>query len=57
MFALQLRYIVSVLGRDKGYTVTYNPLPEGVLEGTPEGKGVYLTVYPELSANTDITSF
>ena len=26
-------YIVSVLGRDKGYTVKYNPLPEGVDEG------------------------
>ena len=26
-------------------------------EGTPEGKGVYLTVYPELSPNTDSTSF
>ena len=25
--------IVSVLGRDGGYTVKYNPLPEGVPEG------------------------
>ena len=25
-------YIVSVLGRDEGYTVKYNPLPEGVPE-------------------------
>ena len=24
---------VSVLGRDQGYTVKYNPLPEGVIEG------------------------
>ena len=24
---------VSVLGQDKGYTVKYNPLPEGVPEG------------------------
>ena len=24
---------VSVLGRDKGYTVKYNPLPEGVPKG------------------------
>ena len=38
---------VSVLGRDKGYTVKYNPSPEGVPEGTPEGQGVYLNVYPE----------
>ena len=30
---------------------------EGVPEGTPEGGGVYLTVYPELSPNTDIMSF
>ena len=52
--------IVSVLGRDKGYTVKYNPLPEGVpegkAEGTPEGKGLCLTVYPDLSPNTDIIS-
>ena len=27
------RYYVSVLGRDEGYTVKYNPLPEGVPEG------------------------
>ena len=44
--------IVSVLGRDEGYTVKYTPLAEGVPEGTPEGIGVYLTVYPELSPNT-----
>ena len=25
--------IVSVLGRDQGYTVKYKPLPEGVTEG------------------------
>ena len=28
---------VSVLGRDKGYTVKYNPLPEGVPEGEARG--------------------
>ena len=32
---------ISVLGRDEGYTVKYNHLPEGVPEtkpkGTPEG--------------------
>ena len=43
-------YIVSVLGRDKGYTVKYNPLPVGV----SEGEGLYLTVYPKSSSNTDI---
>ena len=42
-------YIVSVLGRDEGYTVKYNPLLFG--------KGLYLTVYPESSPNTDIVSF
>ena len=39
---------VSVLGREEGYTVKYNPLPEG--------KGLYLTVYPESSPNTEIIS-
>ena len=29
--------IVSVLGRDEGYTVKYNPLPEGVTEGEARG--------------------
>ena len=28
---------VSVLGRDKGYKVKYNPLPEGVPEGKARG--------------------
>ena len=31
--------------------------PRAKPEGTPEGGGVYLTVYPELSPNTDIISF
>ena len=26
-------------------------------EGTPEGEGLYLTVYPKLSPKTDIISF
>ena len=52
-----LQFILSVLGQDEGYTVKYNPLHEGVPEGTPEGKELYLTVYPELSPNTDIISF
>ena len=46
------RHIVSVLGQDEGYTVKYNPLPEGVPEGAARG-----TLYPELSPNTDIISF
>ena len=53
--------IVSVLGREEGYTVKYTPLPEGVpkgeAQGYSEGKGVYLTVYPELSPNRDSISF
>ena len=47
-------YNVSVLGRDEGYTVKYNPLFEGVPEGTSEGEGLYLTIYSELSPNRDI---
>ena len=31
------QYTVSVLGRDEGYTVKYNPLPEGVPEGKARG--------------------
>ena len=38
--------------------VKYVPLclkefPRAKPEGTPEGKGVYLTVYPELNPNRD----
>ena len=40
---------VSVLGWEERWTVKYTPLPEG--------KWVYLTLYPELSPNTDIISF
>ena len=51
-------YTVSVLGQDE---VKYNTLPEGVSEGkrkvTPQGKGLYLTLYAESSPNTDIISF
>ena len=35
----------------------YNPLPEGNHKGIPEGKVLYLTVYPESSPSTDIISF
>ena len=58
-----IQYIVSVLGRDEGYTVKYTPLakalPEGDPEGkAPEGKGVYLTtVNPVLSSNMESISF
>ena len=31
--------------------------PRAKPEGTPEGEGVYLTVYPESSPNTDSISF
>ena len=30
-------HYVSVLGRDEGYTVKYNPLPEGVPEAEARG--------------------
>ena len=30
-------HIVSVLGREEGYTVKYNPLPEGDLMGESQG--------------------
>ena len=43
-------FVVSIIGQDRGYTVKYNPLPDGV----PGGESVYLTVYPEPSPNTDI---
>ena len=43
------KHIFSVLG----YTVKYTPSPSGVPSGTPEGKGVCLTVYPLYRPNTD----
>ena len=54
-------YTVSVLGREEGHTVKYNPLSEGVPrakpKGTSEGKGLYLTIYPKASPNKDSISF
>ena len=44
---------VSVLGLDTGYTVKYSPS----LEGTPKGRGLYLTVYPKSSPNTNSIYF
>ena len=44
-------------GLKEGYTFKYTPLPEGVPEGTPESKGVYSTVYPESSPNTNSILF
>ena len=38
-------------------TLCLKELPRAKPEGTPEGKGLYLTVYPEFSHNTDIISF
>ena len=52
--------IVSVVGRDEEYTVKYlclKEFPRAKHEGTPEGKGLYLTVYPESSPNTGIILF
>ena len=44
---------MSVLGRDSGFTVKYDPSPSGVPLGTPSGKGLYLIIYPELRPYTD----
>ena len=53
-------YNVSALGREEGYMVKIplrlKEFPRAKLEGTPEGEVVYLTVYPELSPNTDSIS-
>ena len=46
-------YIVSVLGREKGYTVKNTCLPGGVPKGKARGEGVYLTIYPDSSPDTD----
>ena len=50
---LRMYFTVSVLGREEGYTVKFAPSPSG----TPDGEGVYLTIYIELSPNTDSISF
>ena len=54
-------YSIYILGQDKGYSVKYRPLAEGVFEvdpeGTLEGKEQYLTVYPEKIPNTNSLSF
>ena len=42
---------LSLIGQDKGYTVKYSPSSEGIPEGTPNGKELYLTIYSELSPN------
>ena len=53
--------LVSVLGRDKGYMVNIplglKEFPRAKPKGTPNAKGVYLTIYPELCPNTDSISF
>ena len=47
-------YIVCILGRDEGYTIKYSPSSEEVpKDKAPKGEGLYLTVYPESSPNTD----
>ena len=56
-----IMHTVSVLGRKEGYSVKYTlclkEFPRAKPEGAPEGEGVYLTVYPELSPNMDSISF
>ena len=39
------------------HTVVLKEFPRAKPKRTPEGKGVYLTVYPKLSPNTDSISF
>ena len=46
-------YTVSVLGREEGYTVKNTRLPEGVPKCKATGEGVYFTIYPDSSPNTD----
>ena len=38
-------------------TICLKEFPRAKPEGTPEGKGLYLTVYSKWSPNTDIISF
>ena len=53
----QIYMTVSVLGQDEGYMVKYTlclkGFPGAKPEGSPEGEGVYLTVYSESSPNPD----
>ena len=55
---IQKKYSVSVLGHDwdilSNITLCLKDFPGAKPEGTPEGKGRYLTVYPESSPNTVI---
>ena len=39
------------------YCIRLKEFPRAKPEGTPEGGGVYLTIYPESSPDTDIISF
>ena len=38
-------------------TLRLREFPRAKPKGTPNGKGLYLKVHPELSPNTDFTSF
>ena len=40
----QMKNTVSILGRDEGYTVKYNPLPEGVPDTYLRGLAMYETI-------------
>ena len=44
---LKLKYILSILGIDLGYTFKYTPQPLG----TPSGAGLYLPVVPSSRPN------
>ena len=51
-----LQNTVSVLGREEG-PLCLKEFPRAKPEGTHEGEGEYLTVYPESSPNMDSISF
>ena len=52
-------YCIRIRTRDirSNITLCLKEFPRAKPKGTPEVKGLYLTVYPELSPNTDIISF
>ena len=50
-------YTVSILGQEEGYTIKYTPSPEGVSEGEARGNSRRRRGIFESSPNTDSISF
>ena len=48
-----LHYVVSYSDKSVRIHFKFSPLPEGVPEGKAKGEGLYFTMYPESSPNTD----